>query len=652
MITWRKLMKSGQIFLPNMIFIAAIRCCATGPQLNGLSPLSADQGTDVRVTLTGDHFDASPCNPNNQPPQLFVDGHLNGGSDGVTVTGVTPIDDTQIQVDLHIDPVARTGFHSIVVETIAGASDDETFAITCPGCPFPPRLWVVFNNGSSPLILGGPPVTFKIIGNGFLNNNPQLHIDGAGIYFPAGPYNVQRRSDGGDEFLVPITANANATPGDHDVWVTTAGGTSDINGQGGPLTVTAPQPPTGQGLSYIDTGDPLNPQHINTYPAAPVLVKLGGTGFGGTRNVEVWHDSHLLSIPPVFPTYRADPDKVIVAYLDPQWLLFEWATLQVHNYDNNTTSNPLYLSLDELDYSHGGPIVYGCDLQVEEGGDADGVITGVNLRDVTADKFHGIPGLTFSNVRPDPFGQTVFFHVHAAPDTPVTGDEVTNLYVYSTPYTPSSNMFAVTVLQPPPFPPPVLDSITPAHITRPPASGPEVSFKFEGTGFGATRAIYVDLNDSLQHFGALGTNQANPDEVVVGLAYGWVAGSDTSVTLHVRNLDNGTVSNGVPVVLDDPAPGAPVVTQAYLAINQNGDNDFLILGANLQDVNEQSFSGVTGLTFSNIQPDPNFPPGQALRVHAHADASTPLSGDEATNLIITDGNGRQSNPFWIEIVPP
>jgi hypothetical protein len=122
------------------------------------------------------------------------------------------------------------------------------------------------------------------------------------------------------------------------------------------------------------------------------------------------------------------------------------------------------------------------------------------------------------------------------------------------------------------------------------------------------------------------------------------------MTVYVHNLDNDTVSDPVTWYLDQPVPGAPAINVGYGSVTQNGDGSLYIQGDNLQGLNEQSFSGVPGLTFSNIQPDPNYPPDHAFWIQVHADATAPLTGDEATNLTVTTGNG-QSNPFGIGVLP-
>ena len=436
MITWRKLMRSAQFLLPNVIF-AVVTCCQHGPVIYSVTPNFGSQGTDFIVNLVGNDF-STACGGD---PILVIDGSR---IEGVSADFPSHSTETEITCTLHIAPNARLGAHTIVVQNAySGMSDPFTFLVTCPGCPPPPELLNVYNQSGLPLIPGGPPVTFEFIGTNFLNNNPQVQIDGPGISFPSG--NIIVQDVGGiDYFDLPITADASATSGLHNVRVTTDGGTSNDLA----LTVDASQPPS------------------------------------------------------------------------------------------------------------------------------------------------GTPGPT-----------------------------------------------------------PYLSGITPRHISKSGLWG--VWVKFQGTGFGCCPQIIVDANSTVQNFSAWPTNQANPDEVVVGLTSADPAGTDTSVTVRIFNPLTNQTSDGQILFVDDLVPGAPVVTSYTQSIElpPDADADFTIFGQNLLGVTEQSFSGIPGLTFSNVQPVAGNPPDRVFSCHVHADATTPVTGDEATNLIITTTNG-QSHPFSFEIYPP
>ena len=631
MTTWSKLLRSGRMMLPIMIVLAATGCCFPEPQSDAVFPNSAAQGSDLVVTFTGDHFN-DPCSGT---PQIIVDGPNN--ISGVTVTARGPYSQTQIQFTLHIDQAATIGVHSIAVQTAAGISDPLPFYVTCPPCPPPPQLLRVVNQDNLPLLPGGPPVRFRIFGLSLLNNNPEVHIDGPGINFQSGPYNVQPF----DYFDLLIAAGANATPGDHNIWVATDGGTSETK----TITVTAPRPASsGLMLKTID------PSHISVSPAGPVLIRLKGSGFGTNRSLMVNGEPCCAQI---IETPQADPDSVIIAYINPASLPPDhWVTLRVHNWNNNTESNDLYLVLDDLVGTW--PKVYSCDPDsITRGTEEDVYVTGDTLQNTTESCFSGIPGLTFSNVHPDPFfpGHAFWVHVRADASGPVTGDEATNLFVFAhDPGVGWSNNFAFFVYPGNPVPRPDINNITPPRVTKVPGNGVQVSFKLEGTGFGTRREIIL-VAARTQHLFPEVNHTTDPEQVAVGVTDFYPVDADTSMTVYMHDLDTDMVSDPVTWFLDQPVPVAPVVSLAYGRVTQNGDNDLFVEGPDLV-VTEESFSGIQGLTFSDVRPtDPIYPGEQAFWVHVHADASAPLSGDEVTNLIITDGSGRQSNPFWIGIDP-
>src|SRR5262249_5418794 len=156
--------------------------------------------------------------------------------------------------------------------------------------------------------------------------------------------------------------------------------------------------------------------------------------------------------------------------------------------------------------------------------------------------------------------------------------------------------------------------------------------------------MVVDLNNSIGLFAELQTYQANPDQVVVGLTAPFPGGTDTSVTVRVQNTHTGMMSNPQILYLDPPIAGAPFIQDLRKSVQRNGGQDFTMFGQNLQGVTEQSFSAIQGVTFKNVQPDPNYPIGTAIDFQVSADGSAPVTGDEATNINITTSNG-QSNPL-------
>jgi hypothetical protein len=205
-----------------------------------------------------------------------------------------------------------------------------------------------------------------------------------------------------------------------------------------------------------------------------------------------------------------------------------------------------------------------------------------------------------------------------------------------------------------------LGRITPTVITRFASQFTNVSIKFQGTGFGLNHEIVVDSNSTISGFATLNEYQSDPNQVVVGIpTMNLPTGPDALVTLRVHNLSNGTMSNPYVLLLGDPDPNAPVVTANFFVggpIHQNSSADLYLEGENLQGFNAQNYqiclSGIPGMTFSNFRlTAPIFGGAQAFYVTVHADASAPISADEATNFIITTADG-QSNPFFVQILPP
>src|SRR5262249_13065083 len=98
-------------------------------------------------------------------------------------------------------------------------------------------------------------------------------------------------------------------------------------------------------------------------------------------------------------------------------------------------------------------------------------------------------------------------------------------------------------------------------------------------------------------------------------------------------------SDGLPLFLDELDRNAPFAYGLFDAVQQGGEADIDLYGGNLDGVTEISFSGIPGLTFSNIQDY-----GPLVTFHVRADASAPPEGNDVTNLTITTPNG-QTNIF-------
>jgi len=198
---------------------------------------------------------------------------------------------------------------------------------------------------------------------------------------------------------------------------------------------------------------------------------------------------------------------------------------------------------------------------------------------------------------------------------------------------------------------PYLKSVTPVHITM--NSIAPVYIKLSGNGF-CGFSIYreVVVDQFLYPLEGSWTYQSNLDQVVVVAVstYG-LSQPGPALMMRVHNLTNDTYSDSLPVFLDGIRPGAPYVTNVSGAVFLGGDVDAFISGENLDGITAQSFSGIPGLTFSNVHSDPNYPADQGFWVHVHADMNAPVTGDEATNLTITTLHG-QSNLFGFAVGRP
>ena len=448
MITWLKLFGSALI-------ATVLYCCDNcyyhfSPVLNSVSPNVGTQGTDVVVTLIGAHF-GDPDPTANVFPYILIDGVNDGGNDGLSTTfnaRVDPWTETSITFTLHIDATARAGAHTIAVQA-NGVTSPLPFSVTCPGAPPPPELINIENVDHVPLVPGSA-VTFQVVGINFsINSNLQVQTDRSDISFPSGPYNVQE-GGGTDYFSVLITADANARPGDHEVWVSGDCGQSlPVN-----ITVDASQPPPGPSPGGPPKLNGITPMLITQIAAGSipgtVAVKCEGSGFGIEPQIVV-DQNNTIGLFAELPTYQANPDQVVVGLTTPfPGGTDTSVTVRVQNTQTGMTSNALILHLAPP--NAGAPFVQDLGNSVPLNGDQDFTMFGQNLEGVTAKSFSVIPGVTFSNVQPDPDpryppGTAIDFHVHVDGSAPVTGDEATNLTITTSKG--QSNPFVLEIYSPP-----------------------------------------------------------------------------------------------------------------------------------------------------------------------------------------------------------
>lgn len=197
----------------------------------------------------------------------------------------------------------------------------------------------------------------------------------------------------------------------------------------------------------------------------------------------------------------------------------------------------------------------------------------------------------------------------------------------------------------PPFGPtnggPFLGAVLPTHIGK----GAEVFIKCSGRGFGTNRLVITDPVMNVTTY-SVASDAANPDEVVVAKISNNASVSGP-IRVRVQNVTENTLSDEFVIFSDEPAPGAPVAQGATgNGVHRGGSFDLEIFGANLEGISNASWSGIPGLTFSNTMYG-----SFRTKVHIVADATAPLTTNEATNLTITIPDKGQSAPFLFRVFP-
>lgn len=218
-----------------------------------------------------------------------------------------------------------------------------------------------------------------------------------------------------------------------------------------------------------------------------------------------------------------------------------------------------------------------------------------------------------------------------------------------------SNFLYLTVdssaLRPPPSPgaTPNLTRITPDHVCK---CGANINIKLEGTGFGTYLPPNVIFDNPRIGYGTTyATYQSNQDQIVVARVFIPDDIPDGSVLVRIQNQSDPPYAMSAPLVLtlDEKPLGRPHIDVQYGgSVELGGDVRAIIAGENFDPTPAVIFSGIPGLSFTNVSWDFL----GRLNVDVHADATlTPVTGDEATNLTITTPNG-ESNRFSFRIYPP
>jgi len=412
---------------------------------------------------------------------------------------------------------------------------------------------------------------------------------------------------------------------------------------------TAAKSVDGYGFPFSTVCSPVNrPLLRSVSPAVltegtTVNIKCEGDHFGQEDVSILVEEGKGVTVEEVLRPIAADPEHVRIVRLridagaaTPVLLSIKDSLGQASNTQSLTISAPSTPGVLSANPN-----------SIEAGGDAEVEVRGVGLFAFALGSLHfSTPGLTISNATLSSTDFASFtFHVHADSSAPLTNDEATNLIL--------GNPIAFKVLprsMPTPTPTPagpVLTRLTPSRVTR----GTTVFVKCEGSNFGLAARVTAQ--------GSAGSTtlrsrpvKADPDKVIVPIMG---IGLSASPTIMVQVVDGqGKVSNALPLAVDDPVAGKPFLgdpSQGFVllgGVRLGGDINNNSRGKNLQGINDQSwsFSFPGHLTFSSTVLDSS---GQFVSFHVHADATTPLSADEATNLTVTTPAG-QSNAVAFEVI--
>jgi hypothetical protein len=420
-----------------LVVAMTLFCGGCIPVIQSITPNVVEQGDCCAfVELGGTGFQ-----PPSEPGYVFfyIDGVKNGTPD-ITIEHAD-YNDTSAVLNLRISGSAVLGAHTIVVQTIYGFSDAGTFYVTCQGrgCPPPPTLSsVTAQPPGTPLVSGGPPVSFRFVGQNFFNQNAQAYVDTHLIVGAASP--VVQVGGGLEYFDAQITAPPTELGGYRFAAAETTGGISNIKW----LRVDASVPPPAPAPGAAPELRQITPTNVCKCGAS-VSIKLEGSGFGTHPNIIV--DNPRLAYGTTWGTYQADPDKVLVYTTDvPDDLTETSVQVRVQNQDNNTISDFLILNLVNKDQSK--PVVhpnYGSSVPL--GGHGHWILDGDNLPNPPNGLiFTGVRGLSFGTPYWTILGLEVDVDADGNPPPPITGDEATNLTITTT--AGESNPFAIRVYTP------------------------------------------------------------------------------------------------------------------------------------------------------------------------------------------------------------
>jgi hypothetical protein len=221
----------------------------TGPVLTSISPTSANRGTNgIPITLTGSGLTGT------------VAINISGG--GISVGGLTVVNDTTVTATLDIAPGAAAGARNVTVTAPGGTSNAVTFTVTVP----PSGLFSIAPN------TGARGTAQAVVLTGIsLTGATAVNVTGGGITVSG--LTVVSDTQVNATFTITPTAALTA----RNVTVTAPGGTTT------PVTFTVVNP----GTPILSAITPNSGFRRTVAAANPVAVVLTGSNFtaGSTVNV-------------------------------------------------------------------------------------------------------------------------------------------------------------------------------------------------------------------------------------------------------------------------------------------------------------------------------------------------------------------------------
>jgi hypothetical protein len=251
----------GATIGPRSIFVTTpggstgtVTYTVTGPVLTSISPASGTRGTAVPVSLFGSGLTGTTAI------------NVSGGG-GITVSGLTVVNDTQVNATFTISAFTGAGARNVTVTAPGGTSNAVTFTVTVPPAP-------TLTSIAPPTGVRGTAVAVTLTGSNFISGATTVAVSGGGVAVSG----VTVTST--TQISATFTISTGAALGVHNVSVTTPGGTSNtvpFTVQGATLTSISPNNGArGTTVPVTFTGANLT--------GATAVTGLGGGGTGVTFN--------------------------------------------------------------------------------------------------------------------------------------------------------------------------------------------------------------------------------------------------------------------------------------------------------------------------------------------------------------------------------